>query len=242
MMVAAVDPSKFPRKSEKVVSYTKTLRLPEDELTRLDKLCEEPDDDVPKDCAIFDKEVAFPDNKRVAIQVVSSTQPREEPCWTQGVLFSPEGHELGCTDVGETLSGEYILSDSGIDYTVVVEPYRPWPGEKQGLGPVRVGQFTGVDFDEQLTLFVGEGGYRTFRIITYQAYNAMGLIGSEMNGVAILDEERREVLAADIAKEPSGFYGVSKRQWEKAHEIMLMVWGELQVTIREAEKARLGGS
>ena len=78
---------------------------------RMAKYCREPSPDVARDTAIFDKEHVFPDGTRMAIQVCSTPQPDLEPCWTQGVLFSPTGEELGCTEVGETFAGEYYVGD-----------------------------------------------------------------------------------------------------------------------------------
>ena len=51
-----------------------------------------------------------------------------------------------------------------------------------------------------------------FRIIIYAAYNAMGLIGSEGNGIAIFDDLQRRVLADELGCETSGYFGPSARQ------------------------------
>lgn len=45
-----------------------------------------------------------------------------------------------------------------------------------------------------------------YRILVSGAYNAMGLIGPEMNGIAILDENRKQVVADCIGRQPSGWY------------------------------------
>jgi hypothetical protein len=83
----------------------------------LEDAIRQPNSTLPKDEAIFDEEVVFDDGKRMAIQVVTTTNPGEESCWSQGVLFSQSGQELGCTDVGESLLGEYEVDD----YCVVVK-------------------------------------------------------------------------------------------------------------------------
>ena len=52
-----------------------------------------------------------------------------------------------------------------------------------------VGQYTMVAKDQSLKF-----GNRSFRVLLYGAYNAMGLIGTEKNGIAVLDEDRRQVV------------------------------------------------
>jgi len=71
---------------------------------------------------LFDKEYTFDDGMRMAIQVCPSTDPSEESCWTQGVLFDPAGNECGCTDCGESFLGEYgWIECDGAEYTVTVK-------------------------------------------------------------------------------------------------------------------------
>ena len=88
----------------------------------------------------------------------------------------------------------------------------------------------GVDFDKTVV-----HGDRTFRIITYQAYNAFGLVGSEFNGVAILDEDSKKVVARNIGKTSSGYYGVTKAQNKLADAILSMTWEELNKLIEDQE-------
>lgn len=63
---------------------------------------------------------------------------------------------------------------------------RPLP--KQGAG--RVGQFMGVVRDQYRKV-----GAKTYRVLVYSAYNAQGLVGSENNGIAVVSDEDREVIA-----------------------------------------------
>lgn len=46
---------------------------------------------------------------------------------------------------------------------------------------------------------------RKFRVIIYGAYNALGLIGTECNGIAILNEIERDVVADEVLKANSGY-------------------------------------
>jgi hypothetical protein len=80
-----------------------------------------PDSSVKKDGCEYDDEVVFADGFRMAIQVCSSTQPSIEPCWTQGVLFDPDGFEVGFTEPGESLLGEYTVQHQDTLYRVVVD-------------------------------------------------------------------------------------------------------------------------
>ena len=51
-----------------------------------------------------------------------------------------------------------------------------------------------------------------FRILLYGAYNAMGLIGYESNGVAVISLTNRSVVVDELAKEDSGYFGASEKQ------------------------------
>jgi hypothetical protein len=70
------------------------------------------------------------------------------------------------------------------------------------------GVYMGVAAEEDKTLADG----RKFRLVLYGAFNAMGLIGTERNGILVLDLDRRQVVCDEIANIPSGWYGPSKDQ------------------------------
>lgn len=61
------------------------------------------------------------------------------------------------------------------------------------------GQYMDVSRSE----IVGHNGTK-YRVIIYGAYNAMGLIGTEMNGIAVLDEDTPCVIVDGIATTSSG--------------------------------------
>lgn len=82
----------------------------------LQKCCDEICTDVPKDGIEFDEEVEFDNGYRMVIQVCGPGNPTEETCWTQGVLFSADGNELGHTDCGESFLGEYCINHDNVDY------------------------------------------------------------------------------------------------------------------------------
>ena len=72
----------------------------------------------------------------------------------------------------------------------------------------QVGPFVGVAADETRTF---ENG-RRFRFLVYGAFNACGLIGPEKNGIAVLDEDNRQVVCDEIARADSGYHGPSAEQ------------------------------
>jgi hypothetical protein len=82
-----------------------------------------------------------------------------------------------------------------------------------------IGPYTGIEFDKT----VG-----TFRVITYQAYNALGLIGSECNGIAILNEANQTVLLDEHMKQGSGYCGVGQQVMTEAKRICDMIRNDFQ--------------
>ncbi len=72
----------------------------------------------------------------------------------------------------------------------------------------RIGQFMGVSKDET----VGR-----YRIMIYAALNCRGLIGSECNGIAVVDDVENRVVCDEIAIQDSGYFGPGPQQvtmWE----------------------------
>lgn len=67
----------------------------------------------------------------------------------------------------------------------------------------RVGPYIGVSRD------VSRGRYR---LLVYGAYNACGLIGSEHNGICVLDDQDMQVVADRLAQVSSGYHGPSPLQ------------------------------
>lgn len=102
------------------MKHTRTVTVPVYKAEELTRMCNEPDADNGRDEIVFDHEVNFPGGIRFAVQVIASTEPAEEPCWTQGVLFVAHGNEIGCTEVGDSFLGEYTIHDENDGYEVVV--------------------------------------------------------------------------------------------------------------------------
>ncbi len=107
-----------------------------------------------------------------------------------------------------------------------------------GILAKREGPYRGIQFDETVTITTPDGTERTFRILTYQAFDAHGLIGSECNGILILDEDEKKVVCDEILKQSSGYFGASKEQFKKADEIIKMKWGEFTLFLSEERNTR----
>ena len=75
---------------------------------------------------IYSQTVLFDDGCQMDIKVVNAETDGGGP-WTEGVLFHapsegfPAVGEIGCTEVGGSLAGEYIVASGDKKYCVVVE-------------------------------------------------------------------------------------------------------------------------
>jgi hypothetical protein len=87
----------------------------------MERIVREPDSSVKGDGVEFDEEVKFDNGYWMVIQVCASGNPAEESCWTQGVLYSPCGTELGCTTPGDKFGQEYRVMDDDDEYVVQVK-------------------------------------------------------------------------------------------------------------------------
>lgn len=107
-----------------------------------------------------------------------------------------------------------------------------------GLVPKNLLPFMGVQFDKTVSFKEKGQSPRKFRVITYQAYNALGLIGSECNGVAILDEDKKLVLCDEILKQDTGWFGASDAQVAEATRICFLPWKEFQAFVNTHPRTR----
>jgi hypothetical protein len=99
------------------------------------------------------------------------------------------------------------------------------------------GPLMGIQFERKLSFRDGKRT-RRFLVVVYAAYNAFGLIGPESNGVAILDEDRKQVLVDEIAKQPSGYSGASDMQVARAAAISKMGWAAFRALVNENPRRR----
>lgn len=97
-----------------------------------------------------------------------------------------------------------------------------------------VAQFVGVSRDQ----IVDHGQHGKFRVLVYGAFNAMGLIGPENNGIAILQEEPALVVADSICLEDSGYFGPSSRQLAEFDRIVSLGWEDFKAVVNDSPRAR----
>lgn len=71
------------------------------------------------------------------------------------------------------------------------------------------GPYIGISRDR-----IVKKGKTRFRILLYGAYNAFGLIGSECNGICILNEDDKNVVTDGLLSVSSGYFGPAKIQLE----------------------------
>lgn len=94
--------------------------------------------------------------------------------------------------------------------------------------------FTGVEFDQMVQFDNG----KRFRVISYQAYDAFGLIGSEHNGIAILNEDERDVVLDQHFQQSTGYFGVGNKVFAEAERICKMSWEEFQAFVNVNVRSR----
>ncbi|TLX17045.1 hypothetical protein [Rhizobium sp. MHM7A] len=86
-------------------------------------------------------------------------------------------------------------------------------------------------------IFEKKFGDRTFTVVLSNAYNAGGIIGSEYNGIAILDENFRQVVL-DRQLENRGFLGSDARK--EFDSIKDMTWEQFTQYVRKSPRYRGG--
>ncbi len=103
-----------------------------------------------------------------------------------------------------------------------------------GLYPRNINPFTGVQYDITVTFDKNN----VYRIISYEAYNAMGLIGSEHNGIAILDENKKQVLTDLIMQAGSGWGGVSNKVFAEMDRLSRLTLDEFKEFVNTNDRTR----
>lgn len=104
------------------------------------------------------------------------------------------------------------------------------------------GPYLGIFGDTKITLERG-GRKRTFRFAGYHAFSAGGLIGSERNGVVILDEDAKAVLADDVGCASSSYASDFKAGVTKIIEqLKTMAASEFETFVMSQPRSRYRGS
>lgn len=101
-------------------TFCADMPLPIHLIDQINLLCTGPAAGCGRDEVVFDREATFPDGRRMVVQAVAPNEPDEEGAWTQGVLFDSAGIELGFTEPGDRLDGEYSVACDGAVYSVRV--------------------------------------------------------------------------------------------------------------------------
>lgn len=101
------------------MKFTQTLKVDNSLANSLTELCNKPFNDFAPLDILFDEEIEFDDNHSMAIQVQTSSQPSEVPCFVKGVLFF-DGDEIGSTDITNSLLGQYSINYAGNEFVVNV--------------------------------------------------------------------------------------------------------------------------
>lgn len=82
---------------------------------------------------------------------------------------------------------------------------------------------------------------RTFSVVISGAYKA-GIIGPEINGIVILDDDNRSVVLDQHGKINSGYYGPSEDQKKEFDRILAMEWPEFSAFCRGNPRYRKGSA
>jgi hypothetical protein len=90
----------------------------------------------------------------------------------------------------------------------------------------------------KLTLKRDGDGDRHFTLLISGAYNAMGLIGSEYNGIVVLDDDHLQVVLDQHMKADSGYYGPTNKQIDEWERILKMNYDEFIKLCREHPRTR----
>lgn len=99
-----------------------------------------------------------------------------------------------------------------------------------------VGPYMGAVVDEIKTV-----GRHHYRVIGYTAFNARGLIGSECHGIAILDEDKKEVIADEIGCGAIGYPALDPAALIRLHGAMMaQTAAEFRKTVNASRRLRRG--
>jgi len=94
--------------------------------------------------------------------------------------------------------------------------------------------YTFVVRDEMLAF--GPGNYR---ILLYRAFDALGVIGTEYNGIVVLDETKRAVIVDDVARCDSGYSVPTMEQDILWSWLLKMDWETFRAWVNNQSPERL---
>lgn len=112
-------------------------------------------------------------------------------------------------------------------------PHTPLNGKN-----IRIGEncaLMGIELEYSVDFGKDNG---TFLIGTYQAFNAMGLIGPEKNGIFVLDDTRHLVILDEHLIQSSGYFGASKEQFAEVRRISKLNWKAFKTFVNSHPRHR----
>lgn len=95
------------------------------------------------------------------------------------------------------------------------------------------GPYVGISRDETV-----KKGKTKYRLLLYGAYNAFGLIGSEYNGICVLNEDEKNVVTDNMLQVDSGYNGPAKIQLEFFDKLVKMPEEEFCEVINSSDRLR----
>lgn len=102
----------------------KIAKVPPLEVSRLQRLCSQPDSSLAPNSLMYSVEVLFDDGRLGCVQVTAPADPAVDPCISCAAIFEDVKHagllELACTSPGNVLLGEYRVSSGGVEYVIDV--------------------------------------------------------------------------------------------------------------------------
>lgn len=107
-------------------------------------------------------------------------------------------------------------------------PLKPAPGSSSTIGP-----FERVSDDR-----IRDVGQEKYRILLYGAYNAMGLVGSESNGIAVLSEDRNNVVCDELGCEPDKSSAPTPVQTELFKKLLSCTEDEFRSIVNGSSRSR----
>lgn len=128
-------------------------------------------------------------------------------------------YEAGELDRDAIVAGFQRLIDSGLAFQIQGDYGRMANSLiEQGLcTPATIQRAVGASkkvgpYESVCKDVVRKVGSESYRIMLYAGYNAAGLISSECNGIAVLSEDRTDIVCDELGREPSGSGGPSQAQ------------------------------
>lgn len=104
------------------MKHSQTIMVPKHQVAEVQRVCDEPPgSDCEQATPIFTWTAKFPNGLQADVKVVSDSEPEEQPCWCEAVLFNEKGYELVCTEPSDTPWDEWSFMYEGDEYVVNVQ-------------------------------------------------------------------------------------------------------------------------